>query len=334
MELENFSLKLDDFDVIKVVGRGRYGKVLLVQKRTSQELYAMKVIKKSKVIQGNQIAHTLSERSVLSNTNHPFIIRMHFAFQDSCRLYIVMEYCPGGDLFFYLEKYKKFHESHCKFYAACVVLALKHLHSKRIVYRDLKPENIVIDQNGYPKLADFGLSKENVGKSNLTQTVCGTPEYIAPEVLLRKGHGLEIDWWSLGCVIYEMLTGIPPFYSTDRKLVLTSIINLKVPPNEKLNPTVFDLVNKLLTKDPRKRLGALGAEEVMSHQWFSDINWTDLETYKIDPPNIPKLVSPIDTCYFSPEYSSLWPENSDQSPVLQDSSKLFQEFEYVRIVNT
>ena len=210
------------------------------------------------------------------------------------------------------------------------MLALKHLHSKRIVYRDLKPENIVIDQNGYPKLADFGLSKEDVGKSNLTQTVCGTPEYIAPEVLLRKGHGLEIDWWSLGCVVYEMLTGTPPFYSTDRKLVLTGIINHKVPSNEKLSPVVFDLISKLLVKDPRKRLGALGAEEVMGHQWFSEIDWTDLETYKILPPNIPKLLSPIDTCYFSPEYSSLWPENNELSPVPQDSTKLFQEFEYIR----
>lgn len=330
MEQQNFNLKFEDFEVIKLIGWGKYGRVMLVRKVSSQELYAMKVIKKSRVITGNQIAHTLSERAILSNTNHPFIIKMQFAFQDAHNLYIVMEYCPGGDLYYYIERFRRFHESHCKFYAACIVLALKHLHSKQILYRDLKPENILIDQSGYPKLTDFGLSKENINTSNPTRTVCGTPDYIAPEVLLNKGHSLEIDWWSLGCIIYEMLTGVPPFYSTNRKAMLKNIIHLKVPNTEKINPVAFDLISKLLSKNPVTRLGASGAEDVMNHRWFSDIDWTEVENQKVKPPNVPKLASPIDTCCFCNDIKNPLPDQSELSPELQDSSRVFEGFWYSR----
>lgn len=174
----------------------------------------MKVLKKEKIRQHKQSEHILTERRILEKIKHPFIVELKYAFKDRNKLYLVLDYCPGGDLFFYLRTLRRFREPIAVFYASCVLLALTALHENDIVYRDLKPENILIDSQGFAILTDFGLSKENMAFEQ-AKSFCGTPEYLAPEVLkdAKGGYGRQCDWWSFGCVIYEMLTGTPPFYS-------------------------------------------------------------------------------------------------------------------------
>ena len=330
MEPNKKPVSLDDFELIRLLGKGQYGKVLLVRHKQSSTLFAMKVIKKKTIQAKNQVAHTLSERSVLSRVSHPFIIQMHYAFHNSLNLYIVMEYCPGGELFFHLSKFQKLPEAFCKFYSACMVLALRHLHSLSIVYRDLKPENIVITQDGFPKITDFGLCKENIDQSCTTRTVCGTPEYIAPEVILRSGHGLAVDWWSLGCIIFEMLTGFPPFYSFDRKDIFRSIVQSKADIREiPASSQAKDIIALLLVKDPKYRLGAAGAEEVMKHEWFVDIDWSALERKQVRPPFVPRINGPLDVSCFSEEFTKGGvdsPMPSPSSPI--GSGTNFKGFSY------
>lgn len=197
--------------MIKVIGTGSYGKVVLSKKRDTQQVYAIKTLKKKHLIKKNQVEHTIAERSILENIQHPFIIELAYAFQNKTKLYFVLEFCPGGELFFHLSRIGQFDEKITKFYCTQIILAIYHLHKNKIIYRDLKPENVLIDKDGYAKLTDFGLSKENIKGNNDTLTLCGTPEYLAPEIIDRKGHGFAVDWWSVGCIIYEMLTGQPPF---------------------------------------------------------------------------------------------------------------------------
>jgi len=195
-----------------------FGKVVLVVKKAGRDasnLYAMKILHKENVVNKKQVEHTLTERSVLGKMNHPFIVKLHYAFQTDKKLHFVLDYCAGGELFFHLGKAGRFTEEQGRFYAAEMTLALGHLHSHGVVYRDLKPENILFEATGHLKLADFGLSKEGVESTQGSHSFCGTPEYLAPEVLNRTGHGTAVDWWSLGALLYEMLTGLPPWFSQD-----------------------------------------------------------------------------------------------------------------------
>lgn len=302
-QLNKKSITLDDFEIIRLLGKGEYGKVLLVQKKVTKQLYAMKILKKRLIQEKNQVNHTLSERSALERAKHPYIVQLHYAFHNAKNLYMVLEYCPGGEMYFHLNKFRRFPENRSKFYSACIILALQYLHSQQIVYRDLKPENIVIDLEGYPKLTDFGLCKENMSKNDLTRTVCGTPEYIAPEIILRQGHGLAVDWWSLGCIVYEMLVGQPPFYVEDRREIYKRIIQNRVNVPSGINPVAADLIGQLLVKDPRMRLGAGGGEDVMRHAWFADIDWKMLENRRIRPPFVPNINNPMDPAYFCDEFT-------------------------------
>jgi len=203
---------------LKVLGTGTYGKVMLVRHKKTQKLYAMKVLKKELIRKRNQVEHTKTERRVLERIRHPFIVRMKYAFKDREKLYFVLDYCHGGELFFYLTNLRRFKEDAARFYAANILLALRCLNQHNVVYRDLKPENVLIDAEGYALLTDFGLSKENITDSSRATSLCGTAEYLAPEVLEKeRSYGKPCDWWSFGCVIYEMLTGHPPFYSQDRQ---------------------------------------------------------------------------------------------------------------------
>ena len=193
--------------MISVLGKGSYGKVMLVRKKDNGQLYALKVLKKAEIVRRNQVEHTMTERRILENVRHPFIVKMDYAFQSDSKLFFVLEYCPGGELFFYLSQIGRFKEDAARFYASNILLALHHLHSQHILYRDLKPENVLVDKEGYVKIADFGLSKENVQGHNEAKSICGTAEYLAPEILQRMGHGKASDWWSFGAIIYEMLCG-------------------------------------------------------------------------------------------------------------------------------
>eukprot|EP00948_MAST-09A_sp_MAST-9A-sp1_P003657 g3657.t1 len=294
-------LCMDHFEVMKVVGRGAFGKVLLVKKKNTGKIYAMKTLRKMEILKRKQISHTKTERQILQQVKHPFLISLKFAFQTNDKLFMVMEFAMGGELFFWLKQYGVFKEDRAKLYCAEVLLALDCLHKHEIVYRDLKPENILMDEEGHLKLADFGLAKGGVSVSSGseedggTATFCGTPEYLAPEILINKGHGLAVDWWSLGVLLYEMLVGNPPFYSRNHKRMYQKILNdpLRLP--EKLRNTApGDLISKLLQRDPEERLGSgiKGGDEIKAHSWFKTykgrrITWDMVLNRQIIPDFIP-----------------------------------------------
>ncbi|EGR30003.1 protein kinase domain protein [Ichthyophthirius multifiliis] len=219
---QNNRMSIDQFNLIKVLGKGSYAKVVLVKKKDDGKIFAIKMLKKSYIELKKQVDHIKTERNILVSADHPFIIKLYYSFQNERKLFFVLDYCPGGELFNLLCKNRRLDEYSVKFYSAQIVLALEYLHTKNIIYRDLKPENVLIDKDGYLKVADFGLSKRNVTEQNAT-SVCGTPEYLAPEVLLKKGHGKPVDWWTLGCLVYELITGLPPFYKEDRRQLFDQI---------------------------------------------------------------------------------------------------------------
>ena len=204
---------LDDFTILKVLGKGAFGKVMLAKANDTQTIYAMKALNKQTLIERNEITHTKTERKALEDTHHPFLVHLRFAFQTPTKLYLVMDYCNGGELFYHLKTAGRFAEPRARLYAAEITSALHHLHTLKIIYRDLKPENVLLDFEGHVRITDFGLAKDAMELSDKTHTFCGTPDYLAPEIISQKGHGRAVDWWSLGTMIYEMLGGLPPFYS-------------------------------------------------------------------------------------------------------------------------
>jgi len=247
---------IDDFDLLKVLGKGGFGKVMLVRKKGSTDIYAMKVLKKEAVVRRNQVVHTKTERHILKQIRHPFLTRMYFAFQSEGKLYMVLNYLPGGELFYRLKREGRFSVERVRLYGAEIAAGLGHLHSMDMIYRDLKPENILLDEVGHICLTDFGLSKESVATPNAARTFCGTPEYLAPEILQGVGHGKGVDWWSLGTLIFEMLTGLPPFYSRNINHMYEKILKAELRCPSFLPADVKGLIEGLLIRDPIKRLGS------------------------------------------------------------------------------
>eukprot|EP01029_Cantina_marsupialis_P028299 TRINITY_DN775991_c0_g1_i1.p1 TRINITY_DN775991_c0_g1~~TRINITY_DN775991_c0_g1_i1.p1 ORF type:complete len:599 (+),score=185.57 TRINITY_DN775991_c0_g1_i1:93-1889(+) len=298
---------LEDFELLKVIGKGSFGKVVLVRQKQNGEVYAMKMLNKSVVFEKKQVEHTKTERRILGCTDHPFVVRMHYAFQSKSKLYFVLDYCAGGELFFHLGRLGKFREDLACFYTAELALALSHLHAMGVVYRDLKPENVLLDDKGHIRLADFGLSKQGIKDSTRgTKSFCGTPEYLAPEILERKGHGTAVDWWSLGMLLYEMLTGLPPWYVENTKKLFHRILNDPLTFPAHVSPVARDLLKGWLTKDPSKRLGAEGIEEIKTHPFFSRIDWNLLLERKLQPPFAPATpVGSQDTSNFDVEFTNL-----------------------------
>merc|ERR1712100_639114 len=231
----------DDFELLKVIGKGSFGKVMQVKKKDDGQIYAMKVLRKEAIIARKQVDHTRAEKAILQKIDHPFIVKLNYAFQTEEKLYMVLDFVNGGELFFHLKKEGKFSEERVRLYSAEIALALHHLHSRDIVYRDLKPENILIDADGHICITDFGLSKE-ISSDEVTHTFCGTPEYLAPEVLKGQGHGCPVDWWSLGTLIYEMLTGLPPFYSQNINIMYQKILNGELRFPETMSPDACSLL--------------------------------------------------------------------------------------------
>ena len=294
--LEGQGASLDDFKPLKILGQGSFGKVILVKNETNDNVYAMKILEKKHLIKKNQISHTKTERIALEKLKHPFIIKLHYAFQDLKNLYLITEFLPGGELFFHLRKSAGFKEKVVKFYMAQVLLALEFMHKNNYIYRDLKPENILIDKEGNIKLTDFGLSKIMKPKE-VTFTLCGTAEYLAPEILFGQGYDKTCDWFSFGVVMFEMFCGYHPFNSKKKKIDPTIYLRKTYIP-DKVGKDAKDLIEKLFVVNPQKRLGYNSADEVKQHPFFKDIDFDKVINKEYTPPFIPELDNDTDLRYF------------------------------------
>ncbi|XP_053238652.1 RAC-gamma serine/threonine-protein kinase isoform X1 [Podarcis raffonei] len=317
---------MNDFDYLKLLGKGTFGKVILVREKASGKYYAMKILKKEVIIAKDEVAHTLTESRVLKNTRHPFLTSLKYSFQTKDRLCFVMEYVNGGELFFHLSRERVFSEDRTRFYGAEIVSALDYLHSGKIVYRDLKLENLMLDKDGHIKITDFGLCKEGITDAATMKTFCGTPEYLAPEVLEDNDYGRAVDWWGLGVVMYEMMCGRLPFYNQDHEKLFELILMEDIKFPRTLSSDAKSLLSGLLIKDPNKRLGGGpdDAKEIMRHSFFTGVNWQDVYDKKVVlkfhvlvphfltrvlqkllvPPFKPQVTSETDTRYFDEEFTA------------------------------
>ncbi|XP_055677833.1 RAC serine/threonine-protein kinase [Lutzomyia longipalpis] len=296
---------LENFEFLKVLGKGTFGKVILCREKATAKLYAIKILKKEVIIQKDEVAHTLTENRVLRTTNHPFLISLKYSFQTADRLCFVMQYVNGGELFFHLSRDRVFSEDRTRFYGAEIISALGYLHSQGIIYRDLKLENLLLDKDGHIKIADFGLCKEDITYGRTTKTFCGTPEYLAPEVLEDNDYGRAVDWWGTGVVMYEMIIGRLPFYNRDHDVLFALILMEEVRFPRSISQEARSLLTGFLAKIPSQRLGG-GPEdvkEIQAHPFFASINWTDLEQKKIPPPFKPQVTNDTDTRYFDSEFT-------------------------------
>jgi len=283
-----------------------------VRKKDTEEILALKTLQKELVIAKNQVQHTKSERHALEDVSHPFIVRMKYAFQTPQKLYLVMEYMSGGELFFHLKRDGLFSEERARFYTAEIASALGHLHSHKIIYRDLKPENILLDADGHIRLTDFGLAKEAMDARGHTNTFCGTPEYLAPEILLNKGHGKAVDWWSLGTLLYEMIAGLPPFYSENLNEMYKNILEAPLEFTEEISPHARSVLSGFLQRIPEERLGASeqDIEEFRNHPFFAPIDWKQLDAREIPTPFKPTVESELDVGNFDEEFTEERPVDS------------------------
>ncbi|KXS18866.1 serine/threonine protein kinase 15 [Gonapodya prolifera JEL478] len=288
---------IKDFEIIKPISRGAFGKVYLARKTTTQDLYAIKIMKKDTLMRKNMSSHILAERKVLALAKNPYVVRLFYAFQSKNFLYLVLEYIVGGDLSSLLRALGSFTEEMAHIYAAEVILALEYLHLNGIIHRDLKPDNMLLTSEGHIKLTDFGLSRIVVtGKGAL-----GTPDYLAPELLLGIGHDAAVDSWSLGCCLYEFLVGQPPFTDESAELIFRNILEQAIIYPEEISPVAKDLISKLLERDPQIRITIKGTLQTKLHPFFSDINWTDIRNQ--EAPFVPNPSDSMDTSYFDGTYN-------------------------------
>uniref|UniRef100_A0A672SVI6 Serine/threonine-protein kinase Sgk1 n=1 Tax=Sinocyclocheilus grahami TaxID=75366 RepID=A0A672SVI6_SINGR len=304
--------KPTDFNFLKVIGKGSFGKVLLAKRKRNGKCYAIKVLQKKVILNRREQKHIMAERNVLlKNVKHPFLVGLHYSFQTTDKLYFVLDFVNGGELFFHLQKERTFPEPRAKFYIAEMASALGYLHSLTIVYRDLKPENILLDSQGHIVLTDFGLCKEGISQADTTTTFCGTPEYLAPEVLRKQPYDNTVDWWCLGSVLYEMLYGLPPFYSRDTHEMYDNILHKELVMRPGASTAAWFILQALLEKDHTRRLGYRDDfNEVKEHEFFSTINWDDLEQKKLPPPFNPSVESQYDISNFDPEFTEETVPNS------------------------
>nr|XP_023014547.1 ribosomal protein S6 kinase 2 beta isoform X1 [Leptinotarsa decemlineata] len=319
------------FELLKVLGEGSFGKVFLARKVVGNDagtLYAMKVLKKA-TLKVRDRHRTKMERNILVEVEHPFIVKLHYAFQTEGKLYLILDFLRGGDLFSRLSKEVMFTEEDVKFYLAELALALNHLHSLGIIYRDLKPENILLDSDGHIALTDFGLSKLPLEEGK-AYSFCGTVEYMAPEVVNRKGHTFAADWWSFGVLMFEMLTGALPFQGSDRKETMTQILKAKLGMPTNLSPEAQSLLRVLFKRNPANRLGAgpAGIEDLKKHEFFATLDFNALLAKKIRPPFQPAVCGPEDA-YFDTEFTSKTPKDSPGVPASANAHELFRGFSFI-----
>ncbi|KAJ7445758.1 putative cyclic AMP-dependent protein kinase catalytic subunit [Mycena galericulata] len=302
VHLQRNGLRLTDFEVTRTLGTGTFARVLLVRHRApaspgSQNHFAMKVLRKTDIVRLRQVEHVNAERYILSRVHHPFVVDLFATFQDSLNVYMLMSYVPGGELFTHLRRAQRFTPDVTRFYLATIILALKYLHSFNIIYRDLKPENLLLDSRGYLRLTDFGFAKI---VDDRTWTLCGTPEYLAPEIIQSDGHGKAADWWACGVLCYEMLVGYPPFFDESPYGIYEKILNGHIHWPRSMDPLSRSLVRAFLNPDRTQRLGNMigGPQDILDHPWFRGVDWDALERREINAPIVPHTSSIDDTRHF------------------------------------
>ncbi|XP_058789126.1 atypical protein kinase C isoform X3 [Phymastichus coffea] len=336
---------LNDFELIRVIGRGSYAKVLMVELKATKRIYAMKVIKKALVTDDEDIDWVQTEKHVFETaSNHPFLVGLHSCFQTPSRLFFVIEFVRGGDLMFHMQRQRRLPEDHAKFYAAEISLALNFLHTKGIIYRDLKLDNVLLDHEGHVKLTDYGMCKEGVREGDTTATFCGTPNYIAPEILRGEDYGFSVDWWALGVLLYEMLAGRSPFDiagasenpdQNTEDYLFQVILQKTIRIPRSLSVKAASVLKRFLCKDPNERLGCGRSPtafiEIMTHPFFKTIDWEMLEQKQVTPPYKPRLDSDRDLANFPPEFTDepvhLTPD--DPRVIERIDQTEFEGFEYV-----
>jgi serine/threonine protein kinase len=319
-------MALEDLEVLAMLGSGTFGRVKLVKHKTTGQVYALKILQKEQIVAYKQQQNVMNERNVMMMVDHPFILKLTATFKDADCLYMLLELVQGGELFTLLANQPdgKLSSVSARFYAACVTSALECLHSKNVLYRDLKPENMLIDAEGYIKVVDMGFAKVVTTR---TYTLCGTPEYLAPEIVLGKGHHKGVDYWAVGILIFEMLCGYSPFAdhrNNDQMVICKNIVKAKLKfPKELKDKAAKDLITKLLEREPSARLGCLkgGAEDIRRHVWFTGLNWDALLAKRIRAPWKPPLKSDTDTSCFDP-----YDEDDDVEPYHDDGSNWDAEF--------
>jgi len=322
--LKGKAWKFDDFDLRATVGTGTFGRVRVVKIKghADRSPMALKIMKKSEVIRLKQVEHVKAEKDILLSIHHPFIVNLLMVFQDEKRLCMLLEYVNGGELFSYLRKEGRLPNESTMIYTGEIVLAFQYLQSIHIVYRDLKPENLLIDTDGHMKITDFGFAKV---VEDRTWTLCGTPEYLAPEIIQSKGHGKPVDWWALGVLIFEMLAGYPPFFDENPFGIYQKVLAGKIDFPRHFDVKVKDLIKRLLTPDRAKRFGCLkaGPEDVKKHKWYKGLDWVALEQRRVEPPMLPAVKSADDTSMFD-----RYPESTEASapPISAADQVLFESF--------
>lgn len=313
----------DDFISMRTLGTGSFGRVMLVRhKQKGDKLFAMKMMEKAHVVRTKQVDHTHSEIRIMDAMNFEFLVHMEFFFKDNVYLYLVMPFINGGEMFTHLRQQRRFDETLTKFYAAQVILAFEYIHFLGMVYRDLKPENILLDKDGFLKITDYGFCKKI--DDQRTYTLCGTPEYLAPEIIMSQGYNKSVDWWALGVLIYEMAAGYPPFYAKDPMKIYEKIVVGKFTHAPHFSKALKDLLQNILQVDRTKRYGILknGAKDVKGHEWFKSMDWDSLIQRKLKPPFKPKVASGSDASNF---------DNYAEEPVRKASKEEFAE-EFAKIV--
>jgi RAC serine/threonine-protein kinase len=322
---------LEEFELLKVIGKGSFGKVILVRKKEGADrsrVFAMKVLNKKTIVERNEVEHTKSEKSILMKLEFPFLVKLHYSFQTSDKLYFIMDYINGGELFFHLQKEKRFSEDRVRFYAAEIVAGLEYLHSAGVIYRDLKPENLLLTHEGHIVMTDFGLSKEGLHeRDDRTGTFCGTPEYLAPEVLEGKGYGKAVDWWSFGTLMYEMLTGLPPFYCEDVQQMYTKIMTAELETPDSVSPQAADLLAKLLDRNPDTRLQ--DPPQIKKHPFFQPIDFEKLIKKQIRPPFVPEVRGEDDTSNIDSMFTDEPVSIEEDEPATEGTGQSFEGFTYV-----
>ena len=320
-ELVSVKISYSDFEPLKLLGTGAFGKVLLVRYISNDKLYAMKVLSKSQLKLKKQEEHSKNERDLMVKLNNPFIINIKFAFQDESKLYIVSEFMQGGDMFYHIHHSTiNMTEDTVKFYIIELILGIEFLHKNNVIFRDLKPENILMDAEGHIKISDFGLSKILENPKDKAYTLCGTTKYLAPEILKNRGYDKSVDWWSLGCIYYEMLTGKIPFKIKNNKIDL-SVFEEKINFKENMNPLIIDLINRLLEINPKKRIGygENDSKQIKEHKYFSDVDWNKYMNKEIEPPFIPGFEGEQDLKYFDKMFTDE-PVNSNRTTIMSRSN--------------